>query len=51
MSKKPYVKPEVELVMVPPEINMSDIDIEDLIKKDIEISGTPENDKNLQDVE
>lgn len=51
MAKKEYVKPEVKLYMIPPEINMSDVDIEDLIKQDIDISGTEENDAKLIDIE
>ena len=51
MAKKEYVKPEVKLYMIPPEINMSEVDIEDLIKQDIDIRGTKENDDKLIDVE
>ena len=51
MAKKEYVKPEVKLYMIPPEINMSEVDIEDLIKQDIDIPGTKENDDKLIDVE
>ena len=51
MSKKTYVKPESKLFIIPPGINMSDIDIDSFIEQDIEISGTEENDRKLQDGE
>lgn len=54
-DKKPYVKPEMFMFEIPKKINLSNIDLEDIINSKIDdndnnkVKGSNQNDKNLID--